>query len=153
MADRGAPVAFGVIVGFQALALVLLLAGQTMALVDYELAVSLGLQEDAREVGAFGVAMNRAFGAGDTVVYIPLIVASLAGLLMRKRWALVTTAAVMGISVYWATTIAFLLGFLSGVPGYTLEPGAQYAAFIGAFILFGVWGLLYLGIRGDQIVR
>ncbi|NNG03562.1 MAG: hypothetical protein HKM95_05605 [Inquilinus sp.] len=153
MADPDRSISFWVVVAFLAVFLVLLLAGQTMAIVDYELAVSLGLQEDESEVGAFGVAMNKAFGAGDTVVYVPLIVASLAGLFLRKRWAVVTTAAVMGISAYWASTVAFLFWFLPGTPGYTLEPGLEYAVFMGAFILFGVCGLVYLVIRGDRLVR
>jgi hypothetical protein len=32
-------------------------------------------------------------GAGDTVVYVPLMLVSLAGLFLRKRWSLLTTAA------------------------------------------------------------
>jgi len=98
------------------------------------------------------VQINRAFGAGDTFVYIPLMAISLVGLFLKKRWSLVTTGAVMGISAYWAATVAFMLLFLRGVPNYNLDPGPQYWLFIGAYIIFGVWGVVYLIFRGDSIV-
>jgi hypothetical protein len=126
--------------------------GQTMALVNYDFAVQLGLQEDIKEVGSFGVQVNRAFGAGDTLVYIPLIAISIIGLLLRKRWSLLTTAAAMGVCAYWATTILFMLIFLEGAPGYYLQPGVEYWLFMAAFIIFGVWGLFYLIFRGDKLL-
>lgn len=144
--------AFWAITGFLAISFILLLMGQTMALVNYDFAVQLGLQEDIKEVGSFGVQVNRAFGAGDTLVYIPLIAISIIGLLLRKRWSLLTTAAAMGVSAYWATTILFMLIFLEGAPGYYLEPGVEYWLFMAAFIIFGVWGLFYLMFRGDKLL-
>lgn len=69
--------AFWFIVVFLSLSVALLLLGQTMSLFDYDLTVRIGLQERSEEVGAHGVQVNRAFGVGDTVVYIPLILASL----------------------------------------------------------------------------
>lgn len=146
------PFAFWCIVGFMSVALVLLLMGQTMALIDYELAVQLGLQESVEDVGSFGVQVNRAFGAGDTIIYVPLIAVSIIGLILRKRWSLYTSAAAMGISAYWATTITAMLMYLTGTPGYYLEPGMEYWLFMDAFILFGILGLLYLVVRGDKLL-
>lgn len=146
------PFAFWVITSFLSLSLVLLLMGQTMAIINYDFAVQLGLQEDIKDVGDFGVQVNRAFGVGDTIVYIPLIAISIIGLILRKRWSLLTAAAAMGISAYWATTIVFMLIFLPGTPGYFLEPGVEYWLFMAAFIIFGVWGLLYLVFRGEKLM-
>ena len=146
------PISFWVIIVFLIISMVLLLMGQTMAIFNYEFAVKLGLQEDVKEVSEFGVQINRAFGAGDTLVYIPLMAISLVGLFLKKRWSLITTAAVMGVSAYWATTVAFMLFFLRGVPNYNLEPGPEYWLFIGAYIIFGVWGVVYLIFRGDNII-
>jgi hypothetical protein len=126
--------------------------GQTMAILNYEFAVSIGLQEDVKEVGELGKQINRAFGASDTIIYIPLIALSIVGLFLKKSWALITTAAVMGISAYWATTVAFLLWFLIGVPTYHFIPGPEYWVFISAYIVFGIWGLFYLIFRGDQLI-
>lgn len=135
------------------LSVVSLILGQTLAVFDYELAVSLGLQEDINEISAFGVQINRGFGAGDTVIYIPLIVLSIVGLFLKKRWALITSAAVMGISSYWATTAAFMFIFLEGVSGYSFVPTMDYWFFIILFIVFGLWGLWYLIFQGEQLLE
>ena len=147
------PVAFWIIVVFLAVSTALMLMGQTMSVFHYDLTVRLGLQESQQEVGEFGVQVNRAFGAGDSVVYIPLMIASLAGLCLKKRWSLLTTAAALGVSAYWSVTVAFMLAFLSGVPNYSLRPGPEYWLFIGAYIAFGGWGLFYLIFRGNTLLR
>lgn len=147
------PPAFWFIFVFLALSIVLLLLGQTMSVLDYDLTVRLGLQESPEQVGAHGVQVNRAFGAGDTVVYIPLMVASLAGLWLRKRWSLLTTAAVAGISAYWTATIGFMLAFLPGTTGYDYVPPPGIWLFVGAYMLFGVWCLVYLLVRGESLLR
>ena len=71
MARTKRPVAFWFIILFLALSIVLLVLGQTISVLDYDLTVWIGLQESPAEVGAHGVQVNRAFGAGDTIVYIP----------------------------------------------------------------------------------
>ncbi len=119
----------------------------------YDFAVKIGMQESVEEVTAFGVEMNRAFGASDTLVYIPLILFSLVGLILRKRWGLVVTAAAMRISVYWAVTMTAVMVFLRGVPGYNLLPGVEYWVFLGAFMIFGVWGIFYLVFSGDRLLQ
>lgn len=153
MPTRKRPTVFWVMIVFLVVSLLLLLAGQTTAVFNYDLAVRLGLQEREDLVSRFGVEVNRAFGAGDTTIYIPLIVVSLVGLLLRKHWSLFTTAAVMGISAYWATTVAYMLLFLRGVPGYQLAPGLGYCLFVGAYVVLGVWGILYLVFKGKQLIE
>jgi len=123
-----------------------------MAIINYDFAVQLGLQESIKEVGMFGVQLNRAFGAGDTIIYIPLIVISIIGLILKKRWSLFTTAAVMGVSAYWAATVTFMLIFQKGVPGYNLVPGYDYWLVMAVFIIFGVWGLFYIMFRGENLL-
>lgn len=147
------PLAFRFIIVFLALSVVLLLLGQTMSVIDYDLTVRLGLQESPEQVGAHGVQVNRAFGAGDTIVYIPLILASLAGLWLRKRWALLTTAAVAGISAYWTVTIGCMLAFLPGTPGYNYAPPLEIWLFVGAYMLFGIWCLFYLLTHGNALLE
>ncbi len=124
-----------------------------MAIFNYEFAVSLGMQEDVGEISEFGVQLNRAFGVGDTLIYIPLIVLSIIGLSLKKRWALFTSAAVMGISLYWTTTAVFLFWFLEGVPNYSFIPGTEYWIFIVFYLVFGLWGLWYLIYRGESLIR
>jgi hypothetical protein len=147
------PIAFWIMTSFLAASILLMLMGQAMAVLNYHLAVRLGLQESMEQVGEFGVQVNRAFGAGDTVVYVPLMVVSLHGLFLRKRWALLTTAAVAGISAYWSATVCFIFLFLPGVPGYVYVPGPAIWLFAGTYTLFGIWVLLYLVFLGDTLLR
>ena len=131
----------------------MMLIGQSLSVFNYDLAVRLGLQESREQVGEFGVQVNRAFGAGDTVVYIPLLIASLVGLWLKKRWSLITTAAVVGVSTYWSLTICFIFLFLPGTPGYVYIPGPEIWSFIGIYTVFGVWGLFYLVLRGELLLQ
>ncbi len=146
------PLAFWIMIVFLSISLVLLLMGQTLAIIDYDLAVQLGLQESSDKISEYGVQINRSLGAGDTIIYIPLILISITGLIRKRRWSLPVTGAVMGISAYWATTAAFMFVFLPGVPNYHLEPGLDYWLFVGSFISFGLWGLLYLLFRGEKLL-
>ena len=124
-----------------------------MAVFNYELAVRLGLQESLGQVGEFGVQVNRAFGLADTIVYVPLMVLSLVGLTLKKRWALLTTAAAVGVSAYWSATVGLMLVFLPGVGGYTLVAGPEYWLYIGAYFLLGALGLVYLAFRGETLLQ
>ena len=146
------PIGYWGVTVFMSLSVVLLVLGQSMALLDYDFTVRLGMQEDIKKIGDFGVQINRAFAAGDTLIYIPLTVASIIGLCMKKKWALLTSAAVMGISTYWATTAAFAFWFLDGVPGYSFVPGVDYWIFISSYIVFGIWGIYYLIYRGEYLI-
>ena len=124
-----------------------------MAVFNYDLAVSLGLQEKPDEMTDFGVQVNRAFGAADTVVYLPLIVISLVGLILRKRWSLLVTAAFFGASAYWTVTVTFIFLFLPGVEGYSNVPGPEIWLFIGTYMVAGGLGLLYIVFRGEELIR
>ena len=145
--------AFWIIVAVLTPSVVLMSMGQTVAVFDYDLAVQLGLQESLAQVSEFGVQVNRAFGAGDTFVYIPLMLISLVGLFLRKRWSLLTTAAVAGISTYWSVTTIFTLLFLRGVPGYTYVPGFDIWFFVCVYAILGIFGLFYLLFRGESLLQ
>jgi len=147
------PLPFWIFIVFIAITILLMLIGQTMSVFDYDLTVQLGLQESSEQVGTFGVQVNRAFGAGDTVVYIPLLIASLVGLLMKKRWSLLSTAAVAGISVYWSSTVCFIFLFSPGSLGYNYVPGLDIWIFVAAYVIFGIWGLIYLIFYGESLIK
>ena len=153
MTGTGRSIGFRVIIVFLAASIVLMLMGQTMAVFNYDLAVRLGLQESPDDMTDFGVQVNRAFGAADTVIYLPLIVISMVGLILRKRWSLMVTAAFFGASAYWSVTVTFLLIFLPGVRGYSNVPGPEIWLFIGTYMVVGVLGLLYIVLRGDELLR
>ena len=146
------PVAYWVIVSFLALSTVLMLIAQTTPIFDYPLAVRLGFQNGADKISEYGVQVIRAFCVADTLVFIPLTLIALIGLLLRKRWSLFATAAVTGISVYWVVAYGFMVAFLNGMPGYHVVLGPADWIIMGAYVLFGIWGLLYLILRGDRLI-
>jgi len=153
MTRTGRSIAFWIIVVFLAASVVLMLVGQTLGVFNYELAARMGLQEKPEEMTEFGVQVNRAFGAADTIVYLPLIVISMVGLILRKRWSLLVTAAFFGASAYWTVTVTFIFIFLPGVPGYSNAPGPEIWLFIGTYMFVGVVGLFYIVFRGEELLR
>lgn len=153
MSQKNRPVAFWIFIIFLALSIVLMLIGQTMSIFNYDLTVELGLQESPEQVGQFGVQVNRAFGVSDTIVYIPLLIASLIGLWFKKRWALIVTGATTGVSAYWSVTVSFILLLLQGTSGYNYLPPPEIWLFVGAYLTFGVWGTTYLIFRGETLLQ
>ena len=153
MISKNRPIAFWIFATFIFLSIILMLIGQTMSIFNYDLTVDLGLQESPEQVGEYGVEVNRAFGAGDTIIYIPLLMASLIGLWLKKRWALISTAAAVGVSAYWSVTIIFILIFASGTQGYNYIPDPEIWTFVGVYILFGIWGFIYLILHGDKLIQ
>ena len=146
------PVAYWVIVSFLALSTVLMLIAQTTPIFDYPLAVRLGFQNGADKISEYGVQVIRAFCVADTLVFIPMTVIALVGLLLRKRWSLFAIASVTWISVYWVVAYGFMVSFLSSQPGYHVVLGVPDWIIMGAYALFGVWALLYLILRGERLV-
>lgn len=153
MKNTPSPAAFRAIVIFLALSAVLMLIAQATPVFDYDLAVRLGFQKGADQITDFGVQVIRAFCVSDTVVFIPLTVLALVGMLMKKRWALYATASTSGISVYWVVAYGYMVTTLQGAPGYHAVLEAPDWVIMSAYVGFGVWSLLYLMIRGDRMFR
>lgn len=145
-------IAFWIIVFFLVLTMLLTIIGPSMGVFNYNLTVRLGLQDSPKQVGEFGVQVNRAFGASDTIIYLPLMLISLIGLFLKKRWSLVATAAVGAITAYTASTLGFMYLFLPGTPGYNLTPGFEIWFFVGAAAIFGIWIILFIIHKGDKLL-
>lgn len=64
---------FWVIMIVGMLLLAVLVFGQAMSFINYDFAVSMGLQESREVIGGMGVAVNKGFGVGDTIIYLPLL--------------------------------------------------------------------------------
>lgn len=147
------PSSFWVISIFLVVSIVLMLLGQTVAAFNYDATVNLGPQESRSVVGEQGVQVNRAIAASDSLVYIPLMILSLFGLIARKRWALISTAAVAGISAYWSVTAIFLFTYRAGLADYTYVPGIDVWLFIGTYLIMGIGIIIYLTTRGESLLQ
>ncbi len=118
MTNNGRSPGFWIIVVFLAVSVVLMLVGQTLGVFNYELAARMGLQEKPEEMTEFGVQVNRAFGAADTVVYIPLMVVSIVGLMAQKALGVADDGRVFRRVRLLDGDGQLYVVFLPGVPGY-----------------------------------
>lgn len=141
---RARPVGFWILMIAGILMLAMLIVGQTMSFINYEFAVSIGLQESVDVFGEVGVAVNKGFGVGDTIIYLPLLVIGLVGLWVRKKWGIYAMAGAMGITAYWPMVSIFFLLFARGAPGFSFSNYTFYSILLSAFTLYGLWGLWYL---------
>jgi hypothetical protein len=121
-----------------------LLVGQTMSVIDYQFTVSIGLQESVDLISEMGVAVNKAFGVGDTMPYIPFLTLGLVGLWFRKDWGVFTMVSALAITVYWPIVNIFIVVFSQGSPGFHLQNTTSYAIVLSAIAFYGLWGLWYL---------
>ncbi len=122
----------------------MLLLGQTMSFINYDFAVSIGLQESRDAVGEIGVAINKGFGVGDTIVYVPLLVIGIVGLWLKKKWGLFAMAGALGITAYWPMVCLFFLLFAKGSPGFNFTSFTSYTILLTAITIYGLWGFWYL---------
>lgn len=152
MKNNGA-VGFWILMVVGILVLVVLFLGQMMSFINYEFTVMIGLQESVDVLGEMGVAVNKGFGVGDTIIYIPLMVMGLIGLWIRKEWGILTMAGALGITAYWPMVSLFLLLFAKGSPGFNFTNFTSYAIILILITIYGIWGLWYLIKRREVLVR
>ena len=137
-------IGFKLLIGISIILVFLLLVGQTYSLVNYDMTVSLGLQESEEEVTKIGIAWIKAFALGDTVVYIPLLIAGILGLLKRERWGFYSMFGSLAISVYWP--IVNLSAIYYGIDDLALNPDKYifYSILLPLISIYGLWGMWYL---------
>jgi len=152
MKNNGA-VGFWILMVVGILVLVVLFLGQMMSFISYEFTVMIGLQESVDVLGEMGVAVNKGFGVGDTIIYIPLMVMGLIGLWIRKEWGILTMAGALGITAYWPMVSLFLLLIARGSPGFNFTNYTSYAIILILITIYGIWGLWYLIKRREVLVR
>ena len=142
-----------ILLGVSILLALLLLSGQTFALINYDLMVSMGLQESEEEVTKLGVAWAKAFAIGDTVFYLPLLIAGIIGLSKRTKWGFYCMFASLAVSVYWP--IVNLTVIYIGRDAMILHPD-KYVTFpivLILVIIYGCWGMLYLFKHQKSLLR
>jgi len=144
---------FWLLIGFGILLIIIYLLGQTMAIINYGFAVSIDLQEPVNEITEIGVAMNKGFGFGDTVFYIPLFVIGIVGLLKRSALGLFAMLGTMAITVYWPIVSLSTLFFAKGAPGWYFTDYTSYSILLSLIILYGIWGFWFLYRNRGVLVK
>jgi hypothetical protein len=115
-----------------------------MSFIDYNFTVSIGLQESRDVIGEMGVAVNKGFGVGDTIIYTPLLVCGLIGLWSRKMWGVFAMASALAITAYWPMVCLFFLLFARGTAGFNFTSFTSYTITLTLTTLYSLWGLWYL---------
>ncbi len=133
--------------------LLILFLGQMMAFINYNFTVSIGLQEPVEMISEIGVALNKGFGVGDTIVYIPLLIAGLIGLWREKEWGLYTMTAALAITAYWPVVSMCLLLFAKGAPGFYFTNYLSYSVILIPIFIYGIWGMIYIYKNRDELVN
>ena len=146
-------IGFWILISIGILLIIMLLLGQTISLINYDLTVSLGLQESVEEVSEIGVAWAKGFAFGDTVLYIPLLFIGLVGLLKRKLWGFHSMFGALAITAYWP--VVSLSTIFIGRTALDLNPDkyVSYSIILPLIALYGLWGMWYLHKHKNRLTE
>lgn len=129
------------------------LIGQTMAFINYDFTVAMDLQEPAEEITEVGVAFNKGFGFGDTIVYIPLLLAGIFGMIKKKYWGLFSMSGALAITIYWPVVCLSTLLFAKGSPGFNFTDYFSYSIMLSIICIYGLWGLLFIYRNRNELMK
>jgi hypothetical protein len=124
--------------------LILLLFGQTLAVINFDLAISLGLQETIGEIGKVGIAFAKGFALADTLVYVPLLILGIFGLLTNRKWGYLAMMISLGITVYWPVVHLYAIYVEREAINLDAEKYITFPITLSFLILYGLFGLWYL---------
>ena len=144
---------FWFLIGFGVFLNIAYVLGQTMAVINYDFAVSIDMQEPVNEITEIGVALNKGFGFGDTVFYIPLFVIGIIGLLKRTTIGLFAMLGAMTVTVYWPVVGLSTVIFAKGAPGWHFTDYTTYSIILSIIALYGFWGFLFLYKNRENLVK
>ena len=138
------PKGFWFLVGFGIVLNIIYLLGQTMSIINYDFAVTMGLQEPVDQITAVGVAVNKGFGFGDTFFYIPLFVIGILGLFRWSSLGLHARIGFMAVTVYWPVVSLSMVFYARGAEGWSFTNYTAYSVLLSIIALYGLFGLIYL---------
>ena len=146
-------IGFWILISLGILLTIMLLIGQTFSLINYDLTVSLGLQESVKEVSEVGVVWAKGFAFGDTIIYLPLLLIGIIGLLKRKSWGFYSMFGALAITVYWP--IVSLSTIFIGRTALNLNPDkyVSYSIILPLIAIYGLWGMWYLHKNRNKFVN
>ena len=135
---------FWIVIGIGILLLLFLLLGQTLAVFNFDLAVALGLQETIGEIGKVGIAFAKGFALADTLVYVPLLILGIVGLLTNKKWGYLAMMISLGITVYWPVVHLYAIYIEREAINLAPEKYVTFPVTLGILMIYGLYGMWYL---------
>lgn len=131
----------------------LMLVGQTGALIDYDFTVSIGMQESIEEVTGVGVAWAKGFGFGDTIIYIPLFIVGIVGTLKGRKWGLLALFGALAITAYWPAVCLFTVFAGKGVMNLSPDKYVSYSIILPLIGTYGLWGMRFICINWEKLQK
>jgi len=144
---------FRFLITFSSLLLFFLIVGQSYSLIDYNYVVSIGLQESSEEVTQVGIAWLKAFATGDTLIYIPLLLAGIIGMIKKRKWGYFSMFASLAISVYWP--IVNLSAIYLAKNDINLNPDkyVSFSIILPIISIYGLCGMMYLYKNRQELMK
>jgi hypothetical protein len=146
-------IGFWILIIISILLNLIIIIGQTGALIDYDFAVSIGMQESIEEVTGVGVAWAKGFAFGDTVVYLPLFILGIIGLLKRKKWGLLSMFGALAITAYWPVVCLFAVFLGKGVINLSPDKYISYSILLPLISIYALWGMWYLYANRNKLIK
>ena len=137
-------VSFWVLISTAIVLILFLTAGQTLSLIDYNLAIDLGLQESEKEIGKVGIAFAKGFAFGDTIFYIPMLVFGVLGLIKGKKWGAFFMFGGLAISVYWPIVHLYTISIETDAIVLNPDKYFSFPIILTLITVYGFWGMIYL---------
>lgn len=151
MAKQKLKLGIKVIIVFHVVNLVLWTFGQTYAIFDYDTSAAWGLQAPRMSLNPAIVEVNRGIALADTIVYFPMFIIGIIGLLRMKFYGAAATWMAMGITFYWPT-VFWCSQYFYGSSGIKYLPTTIDAVIVpGIFIAISAWASWYLYRNRDQL--
>jgi hypothetical protein len=146
-------IGFWILISLGILLTIMLLIGQTFSLINYDLTVSLGLQESVEEVSEVGVAWAKGFAFGDTILYLPLLLIGIIGLLKRKSWGFYSMFGALAITVYWPIVSLSTIFIVRTAVNLNPDKYVSYSIILPLIAIYGLWGMWYLHKNRNKFVN
>ncbi|MGB5481629.1 MAG: hypothetical protein WBM91_11165 [Eudoraea sp.] len=137
-------VGFWILISTALVLILFLTAGQTLSLIDYNLAIDLGLQESENEIGNVGIAFAKGFAFGDTIFYIPMLVLGVLGLIKGKKWGAFIMFGGLAISVYWPIVHLYTISIETDAIVLNPDKYISFPIILTLITVYGLWGMIYL---------
>jgi len=153
MIERNRNPGFRLLLGISTLLTIFLLLGQTFSLINYDLIVSIGLQESAAEVTLLGIAWLKSFALGDTLIYIPLLIVGIVGLWNGTKLGFFAMFGSLAISVYWPIVNLFAIYLGKDEIALQAEKYLSFSIILPLIVVYGLWGMWYLYHYQDDLCK
>lgn len=137
-------IGIALLIVFHLFNLVIWFFGQTIAIVNYDLVASWGLQEPRSQIDPAIVAVNRGIALADTIFPIFLFAVAAFGLWSMRWYGAVVSWMIFGWSLNWPLVFWASQAFYAEAGIRHAPTGSAGIILPGALWLIAAWGAVYL---------